>query len=223
MDRAALEDQITALLQEQPKLSAQQIDDGYIIKGLFILNHEYNHIPLYDDYEIEIQVPNEFPRLFPRIRETSGKLPSDFGHWYANGELCLGTRCEIADFLDEHPSLAEFVNGLVVSYFYSVTYFKKYGKVPYGERSHGMFGIIESYSERYGTEDINLLIKLLSYLAGIYEFRGHKSCPCGSGKNFRNCHGKQLLRDMKSNRSAVYHADAIEIIDQYIKSAPKKR
>ena len=214
----SLKNEIDTLLFKYPQLSVNKTNNGYTICGPFILNHEYQGIYLYDKYEIKIEVSENYPYEIPCVWETSNNIPNDFGHWYSdNNALCLGAACDLFDFIDEHPSLSDYVDGLLTSYFYSATFYKKYGSVPYGERSHNIKGIIEAYLERYQTTDEKLLLKLLKYISGIHKYRGHIPCPCGSGKKFRNCHGKQILKDIQSDRYPIHKSYALCIIKYYIK------
>ncbi|HBK59713.1 MAG TPA: hypothetical protein DDZ84_02825 [Firmicutes bacterium] len=215
MQKAQLQTQVASFLQERPDFSAEETDQGYCITGRFTLNNEFGGVCLYDEYEVEILVPYDYPWSPPSIRETAGALPAGFEHRYADGGLCIGTGCDVIDFVDSHPSLAEFVDGIVASYFFSASYFKKYGTVPYGERAHGIEGIIEAYQERFGTEDEKLLIHLLAHEVGWVQYRGHKLCPCGSGERFRSCHGAQIIKDLQSPRKEYYERDAQMLLSYF--------
>lgn len=209
---SSLSKQIQDVLEVYPDLSAQETKNGYLITGQFILNSEFSEIPLYDEYFIEMNVSLKFPGVVPIVREVSGNIPEDFEHIYENEELCLGAACDLYDFLDHHPFVVDFLNGPVTSYFYTASFYKRYKTVPYGERSHGLEGIIEAYLERYQLNDINLLVMLLAYVAGFYKYRGHLHCPCNSGKKFRNCHGQIVIQDLTSSRNDRYKKDAFDII-----------
>lgn len=198
-----------------PDLCAKETKNGYLISGQFILNSEFSEIPLYDEYFIEMNLSYNFPDVIPTVREIAGNVPEDFEHIYENEELCLGAACDLYDFLDHHPFVVDFLNGPVTSYFYTSSFFKRYKTVPYGERSHGIEGIIEAYLERYQLTEINQLVMLLAYVAGIYKYRGHLPCPCNSGKKFRNCHGQIVIQDLTSSRNEGFKNDAIEIIEYY--------
>ena len=213
--------QVDEALEAYPCLTAKEGDGIYIVSGVLVMNAEYNDIPLYDEYEIEIEVSDKFPSEVPSVRCSSGEIPESFEHFYDDGALCLGAACELHDFLIENPSLKSFIDEIVMSYFYTVSYYRRYGTVPFGERSHGIKGIEEAYMERYGATDQEVLIKLLLYLVGIQRYRGHVLCPCGSGKKIRSCHGSKLLKDMMSPLKSVYQRDAYAILINYIETRRK--
>ena len=185
------------------------------------MNAEYNSIPLYDEYEIEITVSKQFPKEVPKVKCLRDDIPASFEHYYEDGTLCLGAACELYDFLAAKPFLKSFIEEIVMSYFYSVSYYKRYGVAPYGERSHGVRGIEEAYKERYAVGDQDVLIQLLLYIVGIQRYRGHICCPCGSGKKLRNCHGGKLLNDIVSPLKPVYQRDAYVILAKYIECRRK--
>lgn len=211
-----IKEQIADVLKKYPDFEVKEEAASCTLSGKFIMNAEYNNIPLYDEYEIEIVVRDIFPDEVPEVRNLGNDIPTAFEHFYSNGALCLGAACELYDFLAEKKSLRSFIDEIVMSYFYAVSYYRRYGTVPYGERSHGIKGIEEAYMDRYEVADQNVLIQLMMYLAGVYRYRGHIDCPCGSGMRFRDCHGQKILRDIMSPINRVYRADAYQVLVAYI-------
>jgi hypothetical protein len=62
------------------------------------------------------------------------------------------------------------------------------GKWPFGDRSHGRLGVLESFCELLGIDvDQGQAVSYLRLLARE-TIKGHVACPCGSGKRLRNCH-----------------------------------
>lgn len=215
MEKQALLEQAKQLVLLQPGLSITDTAEGLTISGTYLLNSSYNDIPLYDEYQVKIIVPWEFPTAIPSIWEVGGKVPreSTFGHFLDNGELCLGANCDLISCLIEEPTVSHYVCSLLESYFYSVSYYIEYGVMPdFGERSHGVYGLIEAYKERYGVSDDNLLIDLLFYLIKRTPYRGHIQCPCHSGRKLRQCHGPKVLQDLNSEYYMWFYKDAIAIL-----------
>jgi len=216
-----LDKQIKKLLTVYPTFSSESMENGYLITGKYTLDKEYNSVPLWAEYQIKMMVPNEFPFKLPLLKETTNALPSNFEHHLAGNYICLGTECELLDYLEMNPDVTCFVDEIVSSYFYSATYFNKYGNVPYGERSHGLPGIIEYYKERLGVDNEQQLFSLL-YIVAFDKYRGHDACPCGSGKLLRSCHGSRLLKDLTTNRKQSAQNDALQIL-HYIYNKRKNK
>ena len=152
-----------------------------------------------DQYSVLILVPNTYPQKLPTVKEMGGRIPKDF-HTNSDGTLCLGTPLLIKMKYYEEPNLLGFINNCLVPYLYGFSYMKKYGELPNGEFSHGIPGIIQHYKELFNSQSLTVIINLIKILA-YNSYRGHKLCPCGSGKKLRNCHGKILL-DLKKYQSS---------------------
>lgn len=211
-----LEEVIDEVICKYPSLSIANTETGIMLKGTLTLNAEYNGIPLYDEYEIEIDVPKGFPRVLPTVREVSNLIPAELNHFLADGSLCLAAECELLDFANTNGTIIGYIDRFVMNYLYTASYFSRYGEVPFGERSHGIEGITEAYFDRYNCEKEDVLVDLLGLLLGIKRYRGHGICPCGSGKKLRDCHGKLILRDIQSEFYPYYCNDAYRIISGYI-------
>ena len=217
-----LDENIKKACQKYQNLCVSLSENGYILTGKIILNAEYNKIPLYDEYYLEIFIPYKFPNEMPYVKDIGGNIPKSINHFYDNGALCLGANCEIIDFITKNSSVTEFIDVFVINFLYIASYFDRYASFPYGERSHGVKGIEEAYLDRYNCQNRELLMKLLLYVSGIIQFRGHLLCPCESGKKFRACHGKKVLEDLKSDYSNCYKRDAYYILQNYLNEKKRK-
>ena len=226
MEKQVLLEQARQLVLLQPGLSVAETSEGVVISGTYLLNNSYQNIPLYDEYQVRIVVPWEFPADIPSVWEVGGKVPREdkFGHFLDNGELCLGASCDLISCIEEEPTVSHYIGSLLESYFYSASYYTKYGVVPdFGERTHGVVGLIEAYKERYDVSDDGLLIVLLSYLIKQKPYRGHMPCPCNSGQRFRQCHGLKILQDMNSKYYKWFYNDAIGILYYYYEKRHPKQ
>lgn len=218
----SIADQISAVTERYPSLSVIPDKDGYLLTGIVTMAKTYNDVPLYDEYHIKIFIPSDFPRHIPSVFDTNNDVPEEFMHFLGDGSFCLGAYCDLRSFLDTHPSIVGFIDEIVMSYLYSVSYFRTYGVLPYGARSHGVQGKIEAYQERYSTDNNRVLAYLLFCLLGEIPYRGHHLCPCGSGKHLRNCHGSQLIRDIRSPYLRDYQNDVIDVLSHLAKQEERK-
>jgi hypothetical protein len=146
----------------------------------------FDYCNIKDRYEIEINISNDYPKTIPLVCETKGKIPKD---WHHNGKyFCLETPFRVWEIFRKQETLLNFVDNLVVPYLASYSYFKNTGDSS-KEHSHGARGVLDDYKKYFNIKDDLLAFKLLRVLAEG-DYRGHISCPCGSGKNLRKCHGK---------------------------------
>ena len=145
-----------------------------------------------DSFEIEMLIPNAYPDMLPRVKETGGKIDNHYEHVFTDGTLCLAVPVEIRRIFHQQPSLLGFVNKLVIPYFYGYCHWKEHGEHPFGEQKHGGEGIIQYYLEKLNLGDE---VTALAFVCFLYEhgYRGHHDCPCGSGRRIRKCHGPTML------------------------------
>lgn len=148
--------------------------------------------PITDSFEIEMLIPESYPDRLPQVRETGGKINSDYEHVFPDGTLCLGVPIEMQRIFCQQPSLLGFVNKLVIPYFYGYCHWKVHGEHPFGEQKHGGEGIIQYYIDRLNLSDEATALAFVCFLYE-YGYRGHHDCPCGSGRRVRKCHGPMLL------------------------------
>jgi ferredoxin-thioredoxin reductase catalytic subunit len=196
MNREIIQKQFLELTSIYQRLSL--VDEGepknFLIKGILDFTGRGKDQLISDSFEIEILIPETFPNVPPSVKEIGGRIPSTFHH-YDDGSLCLGTPLHIRMSFLQNPTLLGYVQDLVIPYLFSYCYWKKFGRMPFGELSHGRKGIMEYYRELFQLNSDISTIKLLKIIAED-NYRGHQTCPCGSGKILRQCHG-EILRKIK--------------------------
>jgi hypothetical protein len=146
-----------------------------------------------DRFLIEIELPPNFPRQLPIVKEVGRRIPIIADrHMRLDGSACLFVE---EDWWLSHPdgySLLEFLDGPVRAFFVGQSMFDLGMEWPFGERSHGIEGILECYAELTGAPNLVVAEDYLRLLAQE-KFKGHHECPCGSGKKLRQCHQQMLL------------------------------
>lgn len=185
-------EQVKELLNNYTQLSVIECsDEKILISGSITINRKALDHRLYDDFDVEILIKiNSFE--LPTIKETGGKVVRSYEHCSKNGELCLETDLYTRLQYKDGFSLLAWMENIVEPYFFSYDYFTNYHKFPFGERSHGFSGFIETCGELWNEENIDKSRNLLSYFVH-HPYRGHVQCPCGSMKKLRDCHGEILL------------------------------
>lgn len=179
------------LNKEYPYLHMKLLNNKYMIEGRVRIYATYDDVPLMDDFTIVMEVPLCFPNELPVIKETSNKILKTFEHVNIDKSLCLGIETEIKIKFMENPTLLNWFQTFVVNYFYSVMYYNKYGKIPYGERAHGTIGIIQFYKEFLNVDTIQKIYNILNAIEKN-DLKGYYKCPCGSLKKTRKCHLNQM-------------------------------
>jgi len=202
--------QYEELIQIFPGLKLFEDTPGrWVIRGVLSFSAKYQDKTINDAFSMLITLPEDYPESPPIVQETGGRIPPDF-HQYPDRTLCLGAPAEVWRRFKKDPRLITFVSTMVVEYLYGYAYYEKYGKLPFGELSHGSKGIREYYQEIFNTNDVMVVLSILKPMAeGNY--RGHLPCPCGSGKISRKCHGTIIL-DLVKNQPKERFIRDFEII-----------
>jgi hypothetical protein len=210
------------LRREYPDLRIIIEEETAFIRGSFPIwnNGQFlDRFPL-DRFQIEMRFPEDFPNRPPTVRETSGRIPRTLDRHVipTTGDCCIQVPDEW--FLLEDPeSILNFLNGPVRNYFLGQSLVEAGEPWPFGERSHGVEGMYESYADILGVSDPGEIRRYLTYLSNS-TIKGHWDCPCGSGKRLRNCH-LASLRSLQSKvsprfaQSALNRLDACETLARY--------
>lgn len=184
-------DQILEVQTQHPNLELLRDPSGGLrVRGTIGFSVDHDSRTIEDTYDIDLDIPGDFPASPPIVYERGGKIPDDFGHFMQAGNLCLGAPVEVRRRFSQHRNLLRFIDDQVVPYLFTYSYKRDHGQLPFGERSHGSTGLIEYYTEFFGTSAITAM-KLLKCLAdGIAP--PLMPCPCGSGSKLKDCHGPKL-------------------------------
>ena len=129
--------------------------------------------------------------------------------------MCLGAAAEIALKVNEDDSFLFFIEKILIPYLYAHRYFLKLGKMPFGERGHGVKGVLQYYKELLPITDPGKIIRLLNLIAAR-KIRGHLACPCGSNLKFRDCHWNVAIK-LKNIPLEIIRQD-IKLIENLLKA-----
>lgn len=194
-----LDEQIQHLLNHYPSLAIVETDFKQIrLIGTISIYRSACNYTLCKDYTIELFIPISDSEL-PKIKCTDNSIDVNYPHRYTNGMLCLETDTTIKFRFIDGFNLVEWMDEYVETYFFSYEYYMRYGHFPFGERSHGFIGIVESYQDIFNETDYGKIYALLQYSAE-HSYHGHVDCPCGSGLRLRKCHGLYLYPYMTDMR-----------------------
>jgi hypothetical protein len=162
------------------------IEHGTVyIRGSFPV---LDDVEVLDRFLIEIEFPFDYPESIPVLREVGGRIPwhEDRHVNQRNGEACPIVPEEWL-IQSDHGSVLAFLNGPIRNFFLGQILVESGQPWPFGERTHGISGLIEAYGEIVGTSDEVTLRRYLDLLSRDTP-KGHLECPCGSAKRLRNCH-----------------------------------
>jgi hypothetical protein len=186
-------EQFTSQLKEAitvfPSLYEAISENKKILKGsLPVVDREGKH---WEDYDIEIHCPGNFPYEFPILYETSGKIPK-IGDWhiYENTlSCCVKVHPEEILRCKKGITVTEYIQEEVLPYLFNQTHRRVEGYYVNGEYAHGAAGLFQFYAGilKTGT-DIELTLQLMNFIATHERPSRTSFCFCGQKIKFRNCH-----------------------------------
>lgn len=182
----------------------------WVVRGNLHFSATFEAITIEDTFIILILLPRDYPSSPPIVQETGGRIPRDF-HTHVDGSLCLGAPFAVRMEFLKNPRLLPFINNQVVPFLFSFRYWQDEGKMPFGELSHGIKGVLEYYRDLFQVKEDVSVLRLLKILADN-SYRGHLPCPCGSAFNLRRCHGAQLKDLMIVQSADRFFQDMVAIL-----------
>ncbi len=184
-----------------------------ILEGGILVDKVFNDFPVYKMFFVKILLPKNIQIELPSIWETGQAIDKKYEHVNIDDSLCLAVNSEIRlDFL-KGMTLLEWMDKYVETYFYTYIFFRKFGHYPFGERKHGYVGVLEFYAEHFEIEGLKNTWEFMNEITQSY-YKGHRLCPCGSGKKVRACHGNQIRE--------IYRTNEIDIIRDDVSSIRKR-
>jgi hypothetical protein len=190
------------LLLRQPRLRIVPADADVVLAGTLEINAQIlGRAGITDNYQVELRIPQNFPRRIPLVFETGGRIPRAYHH-LQNGSLCLGSETRLRLLLAEGLSLVGFVERCVVPYLYRFSYLKTHGEAPFGDLEHGPEGIREDLRLLFGVDAISAVLPFVRLVGMEKRHANKKACPCGSGRRLGRCHNR--LANRLRNRLGRY-------------------
>ena len=236
MHGVALHDLLVAQVCEAqdkyPALGLLVSDDGtYLVRGTVRFQVPYGGEETCGEYDIELEIPRDYPDTPPTAWETGGMIPETFHRFSDTGHLCLSAPVEVNRAFAHHRTLFGFVDQQVVPHLFSYSYFAKHGKMPFGELAHGANGLLDYYNAFFGQTDDLVSLAILELLA-----RGEcpelLDCPCGSLRSLGECHGPRMQELTRYYSPRDFYDELIAMLVLYqkgdrlreaIASGPKSR
>ncbi|MBU2646979.1 hypothetical protein KKI24_19885 [bacterium] len=192
---------VSQFLCDYPGMStAPSSDTGVCLRGKFRFKADVSGSDeIVDSYNLEIVVPDKFPRALPKVKETSGKIPRD-GNFHVNpdGTLCLGAPLRLLKKVHSAPNLTGFADKCLVPYLYAVSYKLIHGgEFVFGELAHGDQGVVDDYSVLLGLKERHQITQAIQLLGVKKRIANKKPCPCGCGKRLAACPFRQKLNEFR--------------------------
>lgn len=191
-------EEIESTLDAYADLRLVEENQTILVRGTFPVLDDRGEV--LDRYQVEVRFPGDYPVSLPHVYETAGRVPRTVDrHTYTPSGRCCVVVDE--DWLVKvgEPSFRAFLDGPVRNYFIGQTLVEAVHPWPFGERSHAVKGLVETYGEWFDTEDKATVLRHLECIRHE-QIKGHWLCPCGSGEKLRKCH-LEKVRDVQKRVS----------------------
>jgi hypothetical protein len=175
-------------VQKYHQLKVFEIDGKILLIGEVDIVDK-DEMEIIDTFSVEIRFPEFFPYCFPKVMETSGKIPKipDRHVFKDTGNLCFSVETEELILCRNTMSSRQFIDQILVPRLaeeYVINNGGNYRK----ERSHGIKGDVEYYQEKFDTQSLDKVILYLELILNGEIPKPYERCFCGSGKKFKKCH-----------------------------------
>jgi len=180
------------------------------LKGVYQFKKEYRGYSFQDNFNLEFDFSSNYPEKLPLVKELDNKIPATF-HRNPDGCLCLCTPVEQYLIFFKEPTLEIFINNLLNPYLLSWLWAQRFNEMPWGERRHGIKGLIESYQELLKLRNFKHTMQfMVEYIKN--EIHHKQDCPCGSGLPFKKCHRNVIINLENSLPKGQIICDFITIL-----------
>lgn len=147
-----------------------------------------------DIFNVEIFIPENFPKSFPKVTETEEKIPRKLSRHVMpeSNHLCLAVEIEEILLCTQGITLLWFCDKVLVPRLceeFRVNNGEKYQK----EYSHDFGGTWEFLMKHLKLKNPKLVLNFIKAMANKKTPRGDRTCLCDSGLEYRLCHKKEVL------------------------------
>jgi hypothetical protein len=118
-----------------------------------------------------LTIPFDYPRSLPAVLDVDNVIQYD--HKFNNGYLCLGTIIDLMFKLRFSKCISDYMDNFFIPYFLNYEHWKKYKKDLFGDRAHGIDGVIETVQGFFNIpkDDPEILLFLIVWASKKIKYR----------------------------------------------------
>jgi hypothetical protein len=166
-----LETNIAYIQNKFPEVNCRETTDGILFLGRFVIRAKHGDFCIQIAPFLELKMPYDYPKSLPAVRDIDNAI--NYDHKFANGYLCLGTTIDLKFKLQASICISDYIDSFFIPYFLNYEYWKRYKTDLYGDRSHGIDGVIESIQDFFNTphNDPEKLLFLITWASKKIKYR----------------------------------------------------
>jgi hypothetical protein len=198
-----------------------------LLKGRFaFIAHRSQIGEIEDAFDLEIDVPHNFPRELPRVTETGNRIPRT-GFYHVNEHdrsLCLGSPLRLKVLLASKPSLVGFAETCLVPFLAGASYKLKTGRpLPFGELNHGAPGALDDYRLLSEVERPDQALAALRLLGRKKRIANKLPCPCGCGFRLGRCEFRKRLIQFRALANRPWYRLQFQEMSRELENVAKRK
>lgn len=177
-----LENSKNFIKEKYREVAILENESEIIFQGRFIFIVRHGDFAIHIAPRLKIVMKKDYPNHIPICYDVDKEIK--YNHVNSDSSLCLATDFDLCRTLRKSKSIQDYIDQFVIPYFLSYHYYLKTGQSLFGERSHGVTGIRESFYEYLHIETIDDVDfhNLLLWAAKIKKFK--KSIPLNRQQKF---------------------------------------
>ncbi|WP_169705258.1 SEC-C domain-containing protein [Runella slithyformis] len=211
-----LKKDIALTLEQYPKLELVEYEGKFpCLKGRIDIVNEGEVL---EKFDVIIQYTEDFPYVYPKAYEVSGRFPiGDSGlHINYDGTLCLNVEQDESIQARNGISTLDFIKKVLIpNLAWRICRLEELTS-DLQEHRHGVQGIIDSYAEKLRTSDVRKILILIGH-AAINDLPDRNDiCLCGSEKKYKLCHYTAIesIKLIKRDVLIKHFRDIKETLDE---------
>jgi hypothetical protein len=191
-----------------------------VLRGRFAFSARHGDRGVVEDvFDLEIEIPDDFPGEVPVVTETGGRIPRQADYHVNNdGTFCLGSPLRLRQLLASAPTLTGFAGNSLVPYLFAQSQkLAGTGGFAFGELAHGLPGMLDDYVALFGVKKYWQAVETLRLL-GLKKRRANKLlCPCGCQQRLGRCRFNTKLAEFRKVASRNWFRAERETILETVK------
>lgn len=200
MQKPNLDKDLKEVVKIFPKLKLFEKDKKKSVSGeIDIFDAAGSYV---NSFDISVTVPRNYPHGFPLLFETGNKfehIPDR--HINEDGSCCVCSLQE-SDLIGQRGiTIKDFFLKYVIPYLANQLYFDSEEEWANGDYEHGVEGILQFYKELFKIDNIEEVIRLLSFF-NTKKINRNDDCFCGKKEKLKRCHLQTytIIKDLSKRR-----------------------
>jgi hypothetical protein len=198
-----------------------------LLKGRFEFHARHPEIgEIEDAFDLEIELPENFPRELPTVIETGQRIPRTPAYHVnsSDGSLCLGSPLRLLLIISKKPTVTGFAELCLVPYLVAVSHKLQTGApLLFGELDHGVPGALSDYQGLFNLDTPAQALDTVHALGKKKRVANKLPCPCGCQRRLGKCNFRDRLNSFRALATRSWYRYEFQQLTRPFRMAPLTR